>query len=255
MDEQKNHRDRAQLPREESTSESVNARAAADLNNDAAERKRPISEKKLAANRANAQRSTGPKTTAGKANSSRNSYKHGLCAQHLFPPGSQGAPDQEAYEKLANCVRNHYRPDGAIEEVLVENVVAGMVRYARIIGHEQQALGEGVPFNNDSIAKILRYSTTTERQLMRSIRELERIQAAREDASGRSQGLNLVWRRITESCGRFRSELKGRCGSETLTQLTSDHCIVSRASLVRALGPGDAHKKEGRTNGRSNKSA
>jgi hypothetical protein len=34
--------------------------------------------KQMAANRANAQRSTGPKTAAGKMKSSRNAYRHGL---------------------------------------------------------------------------------------------------------------------------------------------------------------------------------
>jgi hypothetical protein len=36
------------------------------------------SEKQIAANRANATRSTGPKTAAGKLKSSRNAYRHGL---------------------------------------------------------------------------------------------------------------------------------------------------------------------------------
>ena len=36
------------------------------------------SEKQIAANRANALRSTGPKTVAGKRKSSRNAYRHGL---------------------------------------------------------------------------------------------------------------------------------------------------------------------------------
>jgi hypothetical protein len=36
------------------------------------------SEKQIAANRANAQKSTGPKTLAGKLKSSRNAYRHGL---------------------------------------------------------------------------------------------------------------------------------------------------------------------------------
>jgi hypothetical protein len=35
-------------------------------------------EKQIAANRANAKRSTGPKTAAGRARSSRNAYRHGL---------------------------------------------------------------------------------------------------------------------------------------------------------------------------------
>jgi hypothetical protein len=36
------------------------------------------SEKQIAANRRNAKRSTGPKTTAGKLRSSQNAYRHGL---------------------------------------------------------------------------------------------------------------------------------------------------------------------------------
>lgn len=40
-------------------------------------------EKQIAANRANAKRSTGPKTLAGKQKASRNAYRHGLS--HPLP--------------------------------------------------------------------------------------------------------------------------------------------------------------------------
>src|SRR5580765_7357455 len=40
----------------------------------------PISEKRLAANRANAARSTGPRTSEGKARAARNSRVHGFTA-------------------------------------------------------------------------------------------------------------------------------------------------------------------------------
>jgi hypothetical protein len=39
------------------------------------------SEKQIAANCANAERSTGPKTAAGRFSSSRNAFRHGLSAQ------------------------------------------------------------------------------------------------------------------------------------------------------------------------------
>jgi hypothetical protein len=44
------------------------------------------SEKQTAANRANAQRSTGPRTALGKMKSSRNSYRHGLSGPLPFDP-------------------------------------------------------------------------------------------------------------------------------------------------------------------------
>ena len=50
---------------------------------DALRAKRPISERKLRANRANAQRSTGPRTAAGKATSSGNALKHGILSRSL----------------------------------------------------------------------------------------------------------------------------------------------------------------------------
>ena len=44
-------------------------------------RRRPVSPRRIAANRANARKSTGPRTAAGKKRVSRNALKHGLCAQ------------------------------------------------------------------------------------------------------------------------------------------------------------------------------
>ena len=46
-----------------------------------------MTEKKLAANRANAKKSKGPTTPAGKEKVSRNACRHHLCARkHLLPP-------------------------------------------------------------------------------------------------------------------------------------------------------------------------
>jgi len=50
--------------------------------------KRPISERRLQANRANAQRSTGPRTEAGKAASRRNALKHGILSRTVDLPST-----------------------------------------------------------------------------------------------------------------------------------------------------------------------
>jgi hypothetical protein len=47
------------------------------------EARRAISEKKLQANRANAKRSTGPRTQAGKAAVRRNALKHGVLSSSV----------------------------------------------------------------------------------------------------------------------------------------------------------------------------
>jgi hypothetical protein len=46
-------------------------------------------ERQIAANRANAKRSTGPKTLAGKMASSRNAFRHGFSDPLRFDPRPQ----------------------------------------------------------------------------------------------------------------------------------------------------------------------
>jgi hypothetical protein len=48
--------------------------------------KRPVSERRLAANRANAQKSTGPRTPEGKSRSALNATRHGILSQVLHLP-------------------------------------------------------------------------------------------------------------------------------------------------------------------------
>jgi hypothetical protein len=54
-------------------------------------------EKQIAANRANAKKSTGPKTAAGRAKSSRNAYRHGLSCPLRFDPVTSAKADAIAW--------------------------------------------------------------------------------------------------------------------------------------------------------------
>jgi|SRR6185437_6543247 len=72
------------------------------------------SERQVAANRANALKSTGPRTAAGRAKSSRNAYRHGLSVPV--------APDLEQVESLARAIASEAageeQPEAAGEEQL-----------------------------------------------------------------------------------------------------------------------------------------
>src|SRR5262245_43755699 len=59
------------------------------------------SEKQIAANRANAARSTGPNTNSGKARSRMNAWKHGLRAEKVVIAG-EDAEESLLVERLAH---------------------------------------------------------------------------------------------------------------------------------------------------------
>jgi len=84
-------------------------------------------ERQKAANRANARRSTGPKTPKGKAAVRLNAIRHGLLARDAVLPGE----DLDAFEELRNEVWAEFSPVGPIEKLLVERVINAMWRLRR----------------------------------------------------------------------------------------------------------------------------
>jgi hypothetical protein len=138
----------------------------------------------------NGQHSTESKAPHEDGNRSPYVYGQGLFAVHLGRIGPEAKYDHKAYLQLADRVRNHYRPVGFMEEFMVEKIVAEMVRCARVFGHEQRRLGYyRAPGSLEKIdlGLILRYSIAADRQLSRSIKDLERMQAERNKLSESSQ--------------------------------------------------------------------
>ena len=86
------------------------------------------SERQKRANRANARRSTGPKTPEGKAAVRFNAYRHGLLARDVVLQGE----DADAFQDLWNQVRTDRSPVGPIQEFLVDRVVNAMWRLQRL---------------------------------------------------------------------------------------------------------------------------
>jgi hypothetical protein len=135
------------------------------------------SSRKIEANRRNAKKSTGPKTTSGKAMSSWNSTRHGLLSKNL--PLIYGQCKKQ-FARLLSSLRRDLEPVGTLEEVLVEKVAQEYWRLGAAAWHEAQAFETERPFAKPTIPVILRYQTTINRQLFQAMNELERLQRRRK---------------------------------------------------------------------------
>ena len=116
--------------------------------------KGPISDRKLRANRANARRSTGPRTKAGKAASRRNALKHGILSYSVdLPPapvlglGLLRLNGSLVSEVLGadSALQEIDRIWGKLTKVIIfeENCVQrrdGLERNARLIGRYERML-------------------------------------------------------------------------------------------------------------------
>jgi hypothetical protein len=98
----------------------------------------PVSERRLAANRANARRSTGPRTRGGKAAAARNALVHGLTARSPLLPGE----DPKVYRRFGQRLFDELRPRGAMQEELAAEVVNLSWKLRRVPGAESLLLTE-----------------------------------------------------------------------------------------------------------------
>jgi len=181
--------------------------------------RKPVSAQQLAANRANAARSTGPRTPAGKVRSTRNSRQHGFTAStfaivrleelqevaHLKadllsayqPVNSQElfaieriALSQQALLRAARleaglfttCLNEALDPSGQPLFLMNQDLTADLeITRAQ---NRNYALGEGfhrMAKTATSWSLFLRYQAQAERHYRRAVEEFERLKALRQE--------------------------------------------------------------------------
>jgi hypothetical protein len=149
-----------------------------------------LSPARAAASRRNGAKSRGPKTPEGKARSAQNALKHGLCAQQcVVLPGERAS----AFAALEAALLEELAPEGALQAVLAQRVVAASWRLARAERLEAELFtremhgpcgdrGLGLALIRDcngarAFDTLLRYRGGTLAELWRALRTLKALQA------------------------------------------------------------------------------
>ena len=149
---------------------------------------------KVESNRANAQKSTGPKDTAL---TRLNAVKHGLLSNEVLMKGEDGT----ALAELGERMREELAPEGELENILVDRIVSSIWRRKRalrverqyleqepskgrtnLLGHLKRDITEGFGSlvrtelgNITAWMNLTRYETTIERQIYKALHEFQRI--------------------------------------------------------------------------------
>src|SRR5260370_11120740 len=98
-------------------------------------------------NRENAQKSTGPRTEAGKQRSSLNALRHGLTGQTVVLPSD----DLIAYQRHCQQLHDQYHPKNPMEAQLTQAVADLSWRLNRITALETNMLTLGITEHSSSV--------------------------------------------------------------------------------------------------------
>ncbi len=144
-------------------------------------------------NRANSQHSTGPKTAAGKKQSSLNALRHGLTGQIVVMP----TEDLHAYQLHLTSFTDEYHPKGATEAHLVQALADASWRLNRVAALETNLLTLGIT------------SGTAFTDAPQQIQDAMSIVAALESQSKALANLSLHSQRLSRQFERTLIQLRG----------------------------------------------
>jgi hypothetical protein len=149
--------------------------------------------------RANAQKSTGPRSTPGKQRSRLNAVKHNLSGQHLILQESE----LEAYNRMGSAMLTDLKPKSEPERQIAEKIIDTNFRLNRLTAIENNLFTFGLTQNetdtpHDDRIEVMaaqtrawterastfdtlgRYESRLSRQLLKYQEEFERLQAVRK---------------------------------------------------------------------------
>jgi len=93
--------------------------------------KKTVTPKKVAANRANAKFSKGPRTESGKRAARLNAVKFAFFSEELVIPLCDGEEALEKYSSLLNEVQQELQPAGFVQTWFAEKIAETLWRFRR----------------------------------------------------------------------------------------------------------------------------
>ena len=129
---------------------------------------------RAAVNRANSQRSTGPRTAAGKLRSSLNALTHGLTSRSPV----LATEDPAAYQRHGRQFFDEYQPATPTETQLTQELVDTAWRLNRI-PHLEAAIDFDIVDAHRALATLGMHSQRLSRQFQKAVDQLREIQAER----------------------------------------------------------------------------
>jgi len=131
----------------------------------------------VAANTANAQRSTGPKTPQGKAIAARNNFRHGFTGEFTVLPWEK----QDEFDMLIGALRDEHEPSGLTESILVDKMAQALWLTKRAVMLQHVTFNHELPTCDDEkqLALYIRYQTTNERIFQKCLSDLLKLRAAK----------------------------------------------------------------------------
>jgi hypothetical protein len=112
-----------------------------------------VSEKKLAANRSNAQKSTGPKDTT---KTRWNAVKHGILCQEIGAAIDESPEDLQQFEEFCEETYEEHKPQGPMESMLFNDMISLRWRRKRMLRYEAGAVDRFKEASEEGKRKAMR---------------------------------------------------------------------------------------------------
>ena len=165
------------------------------------------SQRKIEANRANALKSTGPRTARGKRATSRNALAHGLTARAALLPGD----DPREYRRFVLAVLEALDPRGPLEEDLAGEIANLSWKLRRVPGAEaillEQKHGAGAEEPTEVIVNMI-LSTTWKSEPASPLWLLDRYTRQAERSRAAAMRMLLSLRKRRGATAEFEAEVE-----------------------------------------------